>query len=348
MIFKELQPSDAKEFLQFKKQIALETQNTLIYPEAPFLNEEAELKRIHEQQSNNSIYNLCAFEDNKVIGYLNFRIPIANHPWVKHVGTFGMMVLKEYWRKGIGTQLLQAMEKRAHELNITRIEATVRQDNQRALNLYLKHGYKIEGTKASAAFINDAYQDEIMIAKVLNQETWKPDVIETKRLTLRPLELSDALAIYQYTQKPEVSKYTTWQPHKSIKDTEAFILNFVFPNYQKQKIAPLGVTIKTDPKTVIGTVDCGWVSKHNKVMELAYALDSQYWGQGYTTEACRGLIDYCFHNTNVARIQARCHSDHKASRRVMEKVGMKYEGTLKSAIEKNHQRWDLDLMALTR
>ena len=122
----------------------------------------------------------------------------------------------------------------------------------------------------------------------------------------------------------------------------------MLPNYQKQKIAPLAVTLKTNPEKVIGTVDCGWVNKSNKVMELAYALHSKHWGQGITTEACQGLMNYCFKNTNVARIQARCHSQHKASRRVMEKLGMQHEGTLKSSIEKNGQRWDMDLLAITR
>lgn len=348
MIFREIEETDAKVFTEFKKQIAQETQNTLIYPEAPFLKVELEAKRLLEQKNNPYIYNLGVFDQDKMVGYLNFRVPMAQHPWVKHVGSFGMMVLKDYWGQGIGQKLLKAMEQQADKLGISRIEATVRQDNQRALHLYLKNGYQIEGTKTSMAYINNSFQDEIMIAKLLKQKPWKPDSIETNRLLLRPLKLSDAPSIFEYTKRPEVSKYTTWQPHTSIKDTEDFILNFAFKNYQQQKIAPLGITLKSNPETVIGTVDCGWYSKRHKVMELAYALHSELWGQGYTTEACQGLIQYCLNTTDVVRIQARCISEHKASRRVMEKVGMTYEGTLKSFMEKNNKRWDLDILALIR
>lgn len=334
MVFKQLQPSHSNEFLKFKKQIAQETQNTLLYPEAPFLNEKDELERIKQQSENKNIYNLCAFDNDQIVGYLNFRVPMAQHPWVKHVGSFGMMVLKPYWGQGIGTKLLAYMEEQAQKLNVTRIEASVRISNTQALRLYKKNGYTVEGTKQSSAFINDSFQDEYIIAKILNKTPWLPPTIESERLVLRPITFDDAESIFEYTQLTEVSKYTTWFPHKSLKDTEDFILDYVLPNYQKQNIAPLAVTLKEEPQKVIGTVDCGWVSRSRKVMGLAYALHSKHWGQGIITEASQALIDYCFKNTDVARIQAHCHNEHKASRRVMEKVGMQYEGTLKSFIGK--------------
>lgn len=348
MNYRELVPSDAKAFLEFKKQIAQETQNTLLCPEVPFLSEEEQSKNILNQINNQSIYNLCVFDNKKMVGYLNFRIPFYQHPWVKHLGSFGMMVLKDYWGQGIGTKLLMLMEDYAKNLKVNRIEASVRVSNENALRLYQKNGYSIEGTKVSAAYIDSSYHDEFIIAKLLNSEPWNPPTIISDRLILRPLSFKDVPYIFEYTQLPEVSKYTTWQPHTSTKDVEDFILNFAFPSYQNQNIAPLGIVLKADPKRVIGTVDCAWVNKSNKVMELAYALHSKHWGQGIATEACLALIKYCFENTNVVRIQGRCHHKHKASRRVMEKVGMTYEGTLKSLIEKNSERWDLDLLAIIR
>lgn len=46
------------------------------------------------------------FDEKSLISILNFRVHMHDHPWVKHVGEFGMAVLKDYWGQGIGRELL--------------------------------------------------------------------------------------------------------------------------------------------------------------------------------------------------------------------------------------------------
>ena len=61
-------------------------------------------------------------------------------------------------------------------------------------------------------------------------------------------------------------------------------------------------------------------------------IGTPYWGNGYATEAAKALIDYCFRDLNLNRVAASYFGSNLASRRVMEKAGMTYEGILRQAI----------------
>lgn len=219
----------------------------------------------------------------------------------------------------------------------------VRVKNDRGINLYEKSGYKIEGTRKQAAKIDGEFHDEYFIAKILleSKRNWKPPTLETSRLILRPIRLADAESIFAYAKNPNVCKYTLWEAHQSIKDTLSYVKNYIFDYYSNGVPEPLGITFKENPQTVIGTVGCFWTSNQAKAMELAYALGEEHWGKGLVAEAAHSVMDYCFKEFSLKRIQARCKDENKASRRVMEKIDMTYEGTLKSAIFHRNKFWDM-------
>ena len=76
-------------------------------------------------------------------------------------------------------------------------------------------------------------------------------------------------------------------------------------------------------------------------MELVYALAEEHWGKGITVEASKAMMDYCFKEYDLNRIQARCVVENKASSRVMEKLEMQYEGTHRSLIFRKNRYWDI-------
>ena len=174
-----------------------------------------------------------------------------------------------------------------------------------------------------------------------NTNVWLPPTLETDRLLLRPLSELDAASIFAYAKNPNVSKYTLWEPHKTEQDSLNYLKQYVFPYYQQGVPEPLAITFKENDQKVIGTVGCFWSSKSAKAMELAYAVSEDYWGQGLVVEASKAVMDYCFKEFSLKRIQARCKAENKASTRVMEKVGMTYEGTLKSAIFHRNKYFDM-------
>ncbi len=158
---------DAEALQIFFYQSALESTHTLHYKE-----KNIPVSKIQER-CNQSLESPCdlflgAFDNDKIIGQLLFRVSHPEHPWVKHVGEFGMTVLKDYWGQGVGSALLEQMEDFAKSIGITRIEAKVRVSNARGIALYKKSGYEIEGSRKKAALIDGVFQDEFYIAKLLS------------------------------------------------------------------------------------------------------------------------------------------------------------------------------------
>lgn len=174
---------------------------------------------------------------------------------------------------------------------------------------------------------------------------WTPPTLESDRLILRAVTQADAADIYDYARLPEVALYTMWQAHQNLEDSLGFITQYVFPMYQKEVPEPFGMVEKKTGK-FIGTVGCFKVKEHS--MELAYALSPKYWGQGLMVEAAKVVVDYCFKKYQLERIQCRCKAPNIASERVMQKLGMRYEGTLRNEIFHRDQYWDMKYYSLLK
>ncbi len=217
-----------------------------------------------------------------------------------------------------------------------------------------KNGGGIWGTREEAKTLSKklrratgkkTIQKELTVTTLKNKKSanhaFELPQLKTERLILRPLLPTDAKNIFAYAKNPNVSQFTLWEPHKSTADSLKFITDYAQPLYKAQVPEPFGIILKSNPKKVIGTVGCFWVSKPSQTMELAYAIAEPFWGKGLVAEASESVLDYCFKNLMVNRIQSRCKIENKASSRVMEKVGMNFEGTLKSAILHRNRFWDM-------
>ena len=87
---------------------------------------------------------------------------------------------------------------------------------------------------------------------------------------------------------------------------------------------------------------------HRQTAELGYYLAEEYWGRGIMTDAIRQLCGIVFETTEILRIFAEPFSYNTGSRRVLEKAGFCYEGTMKSNAVKNGKVLDMTLYSLTR
>ena len=170
--------------------------------------------------------------------------------------------------------------------------------------------------------------------------------LETARLRLRKLRLSDAADFYAYARDPEVARFTTWTAHTSVDDSRAFIIN-ALSQYGNGLVGQWGVEHKAD-RRIIGT--CGFaycIAWHHRA-EVAYALARPYWRQGYMTEAMHAVLAAGFDQLALNRIEARCEVDNLASERVMQKVGMRFEGVLRQHMLVKGSYRDLKLYAILR
>ena len=110
-----------------------------------------------------------ALSTNNIVGYLCAEAYKNNRK--SHAITIGMGVLESYCSCGIGSQLLVKLLIHAQEKNIKRIEAYIAGSNHRSINLSKKFGFVTEGVKQKAILIDNTYQDEYVMALIINSES---------------------------------------------------------------------------------------------------------------------------------------------------------------------------------
>lgn len=155
-----------------------------------------------------------------------------------------------------------------------------------------------------------------------------PDLLETKHLILRPVKAGDATDIFEYAGDEENTRFMIFNTHKSIDETVAFI-DYIT---KLQNTVPHYALVLKENNKLIGCGGIMDVSNFPHCGAIGYILNKKYWGLGYTAEAMKAIIDYLFKNKLVHRIEA-CHfTENESSGRVMQKLGMIYEGTSKDKL----------------
>lgn len=155
-----------------------------------------------------------------------------------------------------------------------------------------------------------------------------PERIETDRLILRKPHIEDAPHIFaSYARDPEVTRYLTWCPHKSVEETSR-IVEGMLEHWKTGTIYPFAVVLKASNMLM------GMIAMHHEGLRVAigYVLARSYWGNGYMPEAARAVIDWALQQPSIYRVYATADVENIASHRVLEKVGMQCEGLLRKYI----------------
>ena len=152
-------------------------------------------------------------------------------------------------------------------------------------------------------------------------------MIETQRLILRGLKKSDAPAMFEYAQNPNVGRNAGWKEHENVRESRLTIKYF-FANRRNC----YGIFLKENDK-LIGTISLTHDPKrtNDRSRALGYSMSQEYWGRGIMTEAAQAIIKDGFEHEGIDIISAYCYPGNTRSKRVLEKCGFKYEGTLKCA-----------------
>lgn len=108
------------------------------------------------KRSTSHLY-LVAVIDGAIVGSLSLHR--GKRPRTAHEGEFGMSVRKSHWGQGIGSRLMTRMITWCRTNGVTKINLRVRTDNQRAMSLYLRHGFEFEGRNRRAFLIDGHYHD---------------------------------------------------------------------------------------------------------------------------------------------------------------------------------------------
>ncbi|HRQ36380.1 MAG TPA: GNAT family N-acetyltransferase [Chloroflexota bacterium] len=117
------------------------------------------------KESPPGLYRYVAQVDGRVVGIATLHQ--SQNPRERHAAGLGMMVHPDYWGRGIGSQLLDALVKLADDwLQLTRVELEVNTDNLSAIHLYEKFGFVIEGTHKLHAYGDGRMADSYFMARI--------------------------------------------------------------------------------------------------------------------------------------------------------------------------------------
>ena len=153
-------------------------------------------------------------------------------------------------------------------------------------------------------------------------------IIETGRLILREVTVSDAKNMLSYLSDDTVMKYMGLVPFQK-EDDVLDEISWYQSIYEEGTGIRWGITIK-DSGEVIGS--CGFLnmlSKHHRA-DVGYELSKEYWGKGLASEALAAVVKYGFDHFQLERIQALIEPDNFPSQKLVEKQGFIREGLLRN------------------
>ena len=148
--------------------------------------------------------------------------------------------------------------------------------------------------------------------------------LETERFILRKISMDDTDDMFEYASNPYVTTFLTWSPHPDKAFTFEYIA-YLQNRYKSGDFYDFAVVCK-DTGKMIGT--CGFTRfffQHDGA-EIGYVLNPEFHGKGIATEVVGRIIRYGFENLALERIEGKYMIENTASRRVMEKNGMIFEG----------------------
>ncbi|MEN3008175.1 GNAT family N-acetyltransferase [Pseudothermotoga sp.] len=156
--------SDAPQLVVFKKTVTSESPFLITYPD--------EVEDVFEARRFISIYLtddrrifLVAEQGGQIVGMITLAGSAKRK--VLHKAELGISVRKSHWGKGIGSALMSEALKIAKQKGFKKIQLEVMENNERAIKLYQKFGFEIEGRKKKAVCMDGKYLDLLVMGKWL-------------------------------------------------------------------------------------------------------------------------------------------------------------------------------------
>jgi ribosomal-protein-alanine N-acetyltransferase len=162
--------------------------------------------------------------------------------------------------------------------------------------------------------------------------------LQTNRLSLWPIRLSDAPALFEARGDAEVMRYWDWPEQKDVAAVERIFAEHL-PELTNETTKWWAVALSPEGPA-IGECDLSEIDAHHGRAEVGFLFARRHWGQGYAREAMERVIDYGFNDLGLARLWARFHDGNDASKRLLEKLGFTYEGRLRNHIARDGARRD--------
>ena len=150
-------------------------------------------------------------------------------------------------------------------------------------------------------------------------------VIETERLLLRPMLLSDTAGMFELDSNPEVLRYLGNKPLTDIEQSREIIEN-IHRQYLENGIGRWAVILKETNEFI------GWsglkveknINGHEQFYDLGYRFIQKHWGKGYGYESAKAFVEFGFEEMKLNKICASFVRGNSGSQRIMEKCGLQF------------------------
>ena len=150
------------------------------------------------------------------------------------------------------------------------------------------------------------------------------DTLETSRCIMRPFEPSDLQDFFEYAKRPNIGPNAGWPPHNNLDETRKILESFI----EGEEVWAI---VLKEGQRLIGSIGLhkDQLRSAEDVRMLGYILSDAYWGLGIMSEAARAVIDYAFDRFGIHLLTVHHYSFNTRSKRVIDKCGFQYEGTLR-------------------
>lgn len=156
--------------------------------------------------------------------------------------------------------------------------------------------------------------------------------LDTDRLRLRAFEMTDVPEVSRLAGDRAIAATTQNIPHPYETDMAEKWIARHQPAFESGEATSFAI-IARESDALLGAIGIH-VRQEHRCGEIGYWIGKPYWGRGYATEAGHAVLLYGFEQLDLNRILARYFSENLQSGRVMEKLGMKYEGLLRQHVRK--------------
>lgn len=148
--------------------------------------------------------------------------------------------------------------------------------------------------------------------------------VKTKRLHLRPVRESDAVALFKIYGDPATNTFNPAGPYPDI-DYAQSVLNRWIGHWNTHGFGNWAISLHNNIDSIIGFGGLGIRDfADNRLNNLGYRFCTEAWGKGFATEFATSAIKYGFEVIDLTEISAVVRRNHHASQNVLEKAGLKY------------------------
>ncbi|MGI1805631.1 GNAT family N-acetyltransferase [Exiguobacterium sp. TDN 0502] len=155
--------------------------------------------------------------------------------------------------------------------------------------------------------------------------------LHTERLRLRKIRIADTEVMFQnWLSDERVMRHLIKGPHKTLDETNVRVEE-ITSSYESKDFCYWGMEEKRSG-TLIGVIDLFNFDETTEHCEVGYCIGHDWWNKGYGSEALAAIVEYGFDKMQIHKISAAHNIDNPASGRIMQKVGMIQEGTVRAMI----------------